>query len=220
MARTRIIKNLEEKRKALFGTSLDGVTSILLTPIQSIYVLFLKFAKTACRGWWSTGYLNQNTVIVGCPTGKYAGDSVYYAPKVRNILFLGLCGSCNPGIRVGDLFSAESAQLGDDIIQASNVINEFKKGRIYQVETLHEEEDESFAATLKDNGIDCVDMETYSIFKLARTKAQNFGSLYIVSDNLVNKPFYQLDNQDLIKIGAASEIMVKKVLEDIVNESI
>lgn len=188
------------KTEALFGKGLEGITHLIITPVTTIYNQFKQDFQSEYKGWWMTGYIDERTAIVKSPIGEHSEDCVYFAPKMRSILLLGLCGSCNPYIKIGDLFTAESTQRESDIVQAGYVYDDVNYGKIYQVKTLHEQEDPRFIKTMRSIDVDCIDMETFSIFSLAKQRSCSFGSLYVVTDNLINRPFYSINDDENEKI--------------------
>ena len=204
--------DISKRRERLFGTDIKDVKTLLLTPLDRLYTRFKEYFLKEYSGWWKMGYLGDDTIIVKCPSGMHAEDVVYYAPGSTLTLLLGYCGSCDPGIDVGDIVSALSAQRNSGIIRANFLSEKFRGVRLYQVSTIYEQENDKFLSEIERRGAGCIDMESYSVFSLARSRARSFGGLYIVTDNLYNKPFYKVGEEDMKRIGAASDLVVQEVL--------
>lgn len=207
---------IKDKRRVLFGTNLNSANYLVLTPISKIYDKFIRTQKEY-QGWWRTKRLNEGAYVIKCPLGVHVEDVVYYAPKVDNIILLGYCGSCNPSIKVGSLFSASFAQQDSEIINSTYHMEGIKSGKVYQVASLHEQEEKGFIEKMKMKVVDCIDMETYSVFNYAKVKAKGFGSIYVVTDNLIDKQFYKTNAQDRRLIDYVLEEVVQNILVEIEN---
>jgi len=190
--------DISKRRERLFGTDIKDVKTLLLTPLDRLYTRFKEYFLKEYSGWWKMGYLGDDTIIVKCPSGMHAEDVVYYAPGSTLTLLLGYCGSC--------------AQRNSGIIRANFLSEKFRGVRLYQVSTIYEQENDKFLSEIERRGAGCIDMESYSVFSLARSRARSFGGLYIVTDNLYNKPFYKVGEEDMKRIGAASDLVVQEVL--------
>lgn len=202
-------KHLDKKQKALYGTKIENIETIVLTPIDKIFYLFKDRFIEEYKGWWKSALINEKTLLVKCPVGTHSADAVYYSPTYERLCFLGFCGSCSKEIPVGTIVEAKSAQRGNDFIESTWSLSECPRVKVFQVESLHEQEDEKFTRIMNKNSMDCVDMETYSIFYQARLKSGKYGAIYFVTDNLLNCRFYESSNQKFCR-------KIRGVLEDII----
>lgn len=213
---------MSKKSEKLFGFSQDEYRfrNIILTPIDKLYSLFSDGFSETHAGWWKSGVI-ENSLIVKCPVGRHSEDVLYFAPQFDNMIFLGYCGSCNRTIGIGDIVCASSTEQSGKRITANYDFIPYlnmKKGTFSSVSTLHEQEDGEFLKSMQTNKIDCIDMESHYLFGIARQKNVNFGGLFIVSDNLVIKPFYMVDNKDIFAIKSASDSLREIVLKEIYRD--
>ena len=213
--------NVKAKQIVLFGAGLEGVKTLMLTPIGRLYDSFSKALCKETSGWWKTGYFSEDAAIVKCPTGKHSEDAVFYAAGAERIILLGYCGACNPEVYVGDIFMAERARDDRKVIDATYPIRmpaaRVKSGLVYNVETMNEQEDDSFGLRMMMFDADCIDMETFPVFSMAAQQSKIYGALYVVTDNIAARPFYRVSQEDMKRISDASDAMAKMVLEEILG---
>jgi|SRR3989344_1617419 len=195
--------------KTFFGHKLRGVEKVIIIPIRPIYNLFKKRNIREYKGWWNNFYLKKNTLVVNAPIGAHIEDTVYYLPDiVKEVLLIGYCGSISRSINVGAVVSCIYASDGKDIIKSKSILPKSEKVRVLQVSSLSKQTPSFLLRSRKK--YDCLDMETYTVFKICNKKGINASAFYIVTDDL-EKPFFDVDKKDLNNIHVSSKKLVKKI---------
>jgi len=205
---------LLQKQTTLYGAPLKKIKRAILTPVNAIYAAFPPL-ENETRGWYRTGYITNDIVIVKCNIGTSAGDAAYYLPDdLERLILVGWCGGYGKDLKPGDYLSALAGfRRGHDPIYATHVPNIGYSGNIYQVESLAEE-DGLIEGIRPEINIAAIDMETHSVLAWAVQKSRQAGAIYLVTDHLFNYPFYLPGSFDH---AGATKQLVRYAMEEILR---
>lgn len=189
--RKGIIPDLDLKQKTLFGCRLDEVKKMFLTPEKEIYEIMAAKGVKRYQGWWKTAYLGRKAIVVRAWVGRAIQDAIFYAEKIDEIVLLGYCGACVSDINRWDLLCGKEATRGSESVVATILFSGLLNCKVYEVESVCEEESGGFLQRMADLKVKAVDMESYSAFAMAKNMGKRIGAIYLVTDNLVSQPFWR-----------------------------
>lgn len=203
----------EKKQEALFGRTINTIETIVITPIQKIFDEITE-EKDKTKGWWNCSEIKEGILIVKTPVGSHSADSVYYSSRPKRVILTGYCGSLN--YDVGDIVTGATSKEDIKEIMADISFPGTQSVRIGHVNNLREQEDSGFINSMQHKGIDCIDMETHPTYQVAKNKEAEVGGLYVVTDNLIKKPFYQIRQEDVQLIQKATHDMIRILREELI----
>ncbi|MCA9460319.1 MAG: hypothetical protein KC550_07270, partial [Nanoarchaeota archaeon] len=152
-------KIINEKRKVLFGNNMNNIKRLVICPINFIFEKFE--SNNISKGWWKVKYIG-NTAIVKSPLASHARDTVAYLPNLEEVIVIGFCGSFTNSMP-GEIVTVKKSVFKNSTIKAKP-FNEYAKKIFHLTDSFSQQETEDFLLYLKNNAIDCVDMETHHIF--------------------------------------------------------
>ena len=128
------------------------------------------------------------------------------AQGVRNVIFLGFCGSLNPRLRLGDLLVVDSALSEEGTSQhyfperfpplaglrATSALEQalktermkYQKGQVWTCDAFYRETRDK-VRRYGQQGVLGVEMELSALFTVARYRGINLGALAVVTDELL-----------------------------------
>lgn len=192
---------MPSKKETLFGTDLNGIKNIIVTPMTFFYAE-LKNEKEY-KGWWNTSMMNDKTAVIKTPMASPFSDSVFYLQDDLDlILFLGFCGSYNPNHKTGEIAASKSARYnGNTAYPTFSKDLLFTGLNLLQVGSFNEQEDPAFARMMEEEGLDAVDMECHHFLSHAKNRSKESMAFYVISDMPGVKSFNELEKSDYITIN-------------------
>lgn len=111
----------------------------------------------------------------------------------ENLVFVGAIGGIAKGIKIGDIFIQDKAK------------------EIHSLSSIHDETKKNMTA-LRKKGVIGIDFEAQSFYKAARKAKLPAGSVYVVTDLPLTKPFYHTKTQkEKDKIKKAVKYIVQSI---------
>ncbi|HUT52982.1 MAG TPA: nucleoside phosphorylase [bacterium] len=187
-----ILCPVEEITKLAAG-ALGGVKSLRLLHPARVYTLGLGRGRGSLVG-----------PCMGAPVAVMVLEKCI-AQGVRNFLFLGFCGSINPGLRLGDLLVVASALSEEGTSphyfpdrfpplagpKATLALEQalkservrYQKGQVWTSDAFYRETRDK-VRRYGQQGVLGVEMETSALFTVARYRGVNLGALMVVTDEL------------------------------------
>lgn len=209
--------NKEKACEKFFGSSNLG-DILIITPITLIYDSLFKTYENIIHtsGWWNHKMINLNSKsisILKIPQGYSILDVLECIDKKDKIIFLGFCGGNSKKTEIGSIICPTQAIFLDNGCFKVD-LGEENNSSVLFVRNFSEQDHNIVDFVLKNN-IDCVDMETYLLFKHCQKKNTKPLSILIVSDLIDSLPFYELSKEQEAKI--MSDFMH---VEDIIKDEI
>jgi len=187
-----ILCPVEEITK-LAAVGLGGVKAFRLLHPAQVY--------TIGRG---RGYMSLVGPCYGAPVAAIVLEKCI-AQGVRNVIFLGFCGSVNPKARLGDLLVVDSALSEEGTSKhyfpekfpplagprATAAIEQalkaqrvrYQKGRVWTCDAMYRETRDK-VRSYGQQGVLGVEMELAALFTVARFRGIELGALVVVTDEL------------------------------------
>ena len=206
-------------RKKLFGT--DKLSEIvILTPIKDLFLgLFMGHEAIEERKhcWWTNKDIDifgKRISFIKIPPGNAIIDAIASLDSPKLVFLIGYCGGISANLNIGDLVWVKKAVFLNNSFLSGFKISDsnVKKTILYHVDTFCEQNQE-FISSLKKKEINCIDMETFLLYKRCEKRKIKCVSILIATDLPYVKPFYTIDDTDEKKVKEA----YKKVEEAITN---
>ena len=175
-----------KKVETLFGDDMRGIKRLVVCPINSIFEKFE--CERVSKGWWNVKFIGD-TAIVKSPVASHVKDTVAFLDGLEEVLVIGFCGSVSDSMP-GEIVTVNESFFNGLIIKAEPFEDFFSK-RFYLSNNFCEQESEDFLLILKNNLVDCVDMETHYVFEEVSRRGIICRGIYVVTDHLVKAPFYE-----------------------------
>ncbi|WP_167374983.1 purine-nucleoside phosphorylase [Prosthecochloris sp. GSB1] len=180
--------NRPSVRRCLTGLEVNPKV-VVFTPIRSLFSAILpNDLANSSSGWWEAKYSSVlNVSVVLTPQASPIVDLLACLEPGTNVILVGIAGALRD-LDIGDIVEVSSSHVcGTKFFSSLDLKSSFKKASIATVSSLAETE--SRINELR--GIcNCADMETGILFSLSGEYHLKAASLQVISDSVLNQPFY------------------------------
>ncbi len=210
----------EKVRYTFFGRE-DISKRVIITPLSSLYnSLFEEYpAAKETHGWWNSkdiGVDGKSISVLKVPQGYSILDALASLESPEKIVLMGYAGGNSGKVGIGSIVYPTSALRGDALVNVQEpmereIPDSVHKGKLIHADTFLEQ-DEKFIERMHQEGISCVDMETFLLYSAARKNNYGAHSFLIISDLIDKKPFYEASLSDMEKIRSSYGPLEKLVV--------
>lgn len=182
----------------------------IIVPMKSIYNAAIKVFEPAIinkkclfENAIYFGEENVNTILICSPQGPAIKDVLYCLHnKVKNFYFVGWCGAVASRLQIGDIVRVRESVRGERRYKKDKRNITFENVKNYTADCFYEEN--ILLPFLEENLCDVVDMETYYLFEVAEKEGMEIEILLVISDLIIDKPFYFITDKEYEKIIKSS----------------
>lgn len=178
--------------KSFFGISPDDIGDrVVITNISPIYTGLIGSAMkciTTTSGFYENSKVffceRKEIQVIKIPHGSCIVDVLKLLTRyVNEIIFIGIAGCITSRFRIGEIcVPTRFVSLGNGSM--GNCITICQTSGLIQTD--------EYYYSLKNNGIDLVDMECYDVYKLCQESGVNLKYIVQISDLPLELPFYSV----------------------------